>query len=152
MLFISSFRTESGAFSLAAYQKVFSTANTYELIWTTVWLAIVRVAIATVIGLFLAWVVTRTDTPGRGALEVLVWIKFFAPPLPMIVAWTLIAGKSGVLNAGLQQLGLISEPLFNVYSYAGIIWVSCMSLAAFIFLLAVPHSGPWMPVSRSLRV
>jgi len=32
MLFVSSFRTESGAFSLAAYQKVFSTPNTYELI------------------------------------------------------------------------------------------------------------------------
>jgi iron(III) transport system permease protein len=138
MLFIQSFRTESGQFTLTAYQKVFSTPSTYEMIWTTVWLAVVRVAVATVIGLFLAWVVTRTDTPGRNFLETLVWIKFFAPPLPMIVAWTLIAGKSGVLNAGLQQLGLISEPFFNVYSYAGIIWVSCMSLAAFIFLLAVP--------------
>jgi iron(III) transport system permease protein len=138
MLFVNSFRTDAGAFSIAAYQKVFSTPSTYEMIWTTVWLAIVRVGIATAIGLFLAWVVTRTDTPGRGVLEVLVWIKFFAPPLPMIVAWTLIAGKSGVLNAGLQQLGLITEPLFNIYSYAGIIWVSCMSLAAFIFLLTVP--------------
>ncbi len=138
MLFVSSFRTESGAFTFSAYQKVFSTPSTYELIWTTVWLAVVRVSIATVIGLFLAWVVTRTDTPGRGVLEALVWIKFFAPPLPMIVAWTLIGGKSGVLNVGLQQLGIISEPLFNVYSHAGIIWVSCMSLAAFIFLLAVP--------------
>jgi iron(III) transport system permease protein len=138
MLFVSSLRDESGALSLTAYQKVFSSRSTYEMIWTTVWLAVVRVAIATVVGLFLAWVVTRTDTPGRGLLEGLVWIKFFAPPLPMIVAWTLIAGKSGILNAGLQQLGLISEPFFNVYSYAGIIWVSCMSLSAFIFLLTVP--------------
>lgn len=138
ILFISSLRTESGALSFAAYQKVFSQRTTYELLWTTVWLAAVRVALATIVGIFLAWVVTRTDTPGRGIIEVLVWIKFFAPPLPMIVAWALIGGKSGVINSTLQNLGWISEPLFNVYSYGGIIWVSTLSLAAFIFLLAVP--------------
>jgi len=143
MLFWASVHTggpndPTSTFTLDNYQKVFSTPSTYELIWTTTWLAVVRVALAAVIGIFLAWVVTRTDTPWRRGIEVLVWIKFFAPPLPILVAWALLAGKNGLLNAILQQLGVISEPLFNVYSYAGIIWVSIINLAALMFLLTVP--------------
>jgi ABC-type Fe3+ transport system permease subunit len=138
MLFVASIRDPAGALSVEAYARVFSAPSTYELIWTTIWLAAVRVMLASVIGVFLAWVVTRTDTPWRGAIETLVWIKFFAPPLPMIVAWTLLAGKSGLLNTWLQQLGLADEPVFNIYSYWGIIWVSTLSLAAFICLISVP--------------
>src|SRR5438874_2465163 len=43
MLFLSSFRTGADgqpvAFSLDSYARVFSSAATYQLIWTTVWLA-----------------------------------------------------------------------------------------------------------------
>lgn len=143
ILFLASFRSggpndASSTFTVANYVKVFSSASTYELIWTTVWLAAVRVGLAAAIGIFLAWVVTRTDTPWRGGIEVLVWIKFFAPPLPILVAWALLAGKNGLLNVMLQQLPFIQGPIFNVYSYAGIIWVSMINLAALIFLLTVP--------------
>lgn len=138
MLFWASIRNDAGELTLASYQKVFSTPSTYELIWTTVWLAAVRVALAAVIGVFLAWVVTRTDTPWRGGIEALVWIKFFAPPLPMIVAWTLVGGKTGVINTLLQNVGLATGPVVNIHTYGGIIWVSTLSLAAFIFLLTVP--------------
>jgi iron(III) transport system permease protein len=83
MLFVASIRDPAGVFSVEAYARVFSSTSTYELIWTTIWLAAVRVVLASLIGVFLAWVVTRTDTPWRGGIETLVWIKFFAPPLPM---------------------------------------------------------------------
>src|SRR5258708_375233 len=59
MLLLSSFRTgadgQAVQFSVDSYTRVFSSPATYQLIWTTVWLAAVRVALATVIGLFLAW-------------------------------------------------------------------------------------------------
>src|SRR4051812_29038682 len=64
--------------------------------------------------------------------------KFFAPPLPILAELPLLADKSGQLNAMLQRLGIISEPFFNIYSYAGIIWVSIINLAALMFLLTVP--------------
>jgi len=140
-LFISSFKSGPEAdavFTINNYVRAFTNPTTYELLWTTVSLAALRVAIALVIGIFLAWVVTRTDTPGRRLIEVLIWIKFFTPPLPMIVAWILIAGKTGLLNTALQDLGLISEPLFNITSYWGIVFISTLQFAAFIFLLVMP--------------
>jgi iron(III) transport system permease protein len=140
-LFVSSFKasTDPGAaFTLTNYIKAFSNPATYDLLWTTVSLAALRVAIALVIGIFLAWVVTRTDTPGRKFIEVLIWIKFFTPPLPMIVAWILIAGRTGLLNTALQDLGLIQQPFFNVTSYGGIVFISTLQFTAFIFLLIAP--------------
>jgi iron(III) transport system permease protein len=140
-LFISSFKSGPEAdavFTINNYVRAFTNPSTYELLWTTVSLAALRVAIAMVIGIFLAWVVTRTDTPGRRLIEVLIWIKFFTPPLPMIVAWILIAGKTGLLNTALQDLGLISEPFFNITSYWGIVFISTLQFAAFIFLLVMP--------------
>src|SRR5262245_39994295 len=85
-LFLASLRGEAdaaAAFSLESYQRVFASPTTYELIWTTVWLAAARVALACLVGVFLAWLVARTDMPWRQGIEVLVWIKFFSPPLPM---------------------------------------------------------------------
>src|SRR4051812_30843166 len=139
MLLWSSVRGDPAAgLSLASYQKVFSSAETYQLIWTTAWLAAVRTAIAAVIGVFLAWVVTRTDTPWRSGIEILVWIGFFTPPLPILVSWVLLAGRVGIFNTLLQMLPFVKGPIFDVYSYAGIIWVSSLREAALIFLLTAP--------------
>jgi iron(III) transport system permease protein len=124
--------------SLASYQKVFSSPETYQLVWTTLWLAIVRTAIGAAIGIFLAWVVTRTDTPWRSGIEVLVWIGFFTPPLPILVSWVLLAGRVGILNNLLGMLPFVNGPVFDVYSYAGIIWASSLREAALIFLLTAP--------------
>ena len=124
--------------TLASYQKVFSSPETYQLVWTTLWLATVRVAIGAVVGIFLAWVVTRTDTPWRGGIEVLVWIGFFTPPLPILVSWVLLAGRVGILNNLLGMLPFVKGPVFDVYSYGGIIWASSLREAALIFLLTAP--------------
>ncbi|MEK7216032.1 MAG: iron ABC transporter permease, partial [Chloroflexota bacterium] len=131
VLFASSFLAD-GALTLSAYQKAFSSPETFQLIWTTLWLALVRVGLGAALGILLAWLIARTDLPGRGAIEVLIWIELFAPPLPMLLAWVLIAGKGGLVNALLQQ------PLLDVYSYGGIVWVSSLGVAAFICLTTLP--------------
>jgi iron(III) transport system permease protein len=142
MLFLASFRGgeegQAAAITLANYQRIFGSLATYELIWTTIWLATVRVALACCVGVVLAWLVARTDMPWRQGIEVLVWIKFFSPPLPMVVAWILLAGKTGVLNSLLANLPFVQGPVFDVYSYWGIVFVSALQLSAFIFLLTVP--------------
>ena len=55
MLFSAGLQSGTGAWTFAAYQKVFSAAATYQVIGTTVWLAIVRVTIGACIGILLAW-------------------------------------------------------------------------------------------------
>lgn len=138
LLFLASFQTAEGGFTLSNYARMFSEKVTWGQIWTTMWLATLRCILATALGVFLAWVVTRTDTPWRGAISFMIWLGYFAPTLPLLLAWVLIAGRVGLLNAGLQHYGLIELPLFDIYSYAGIVWVSTLNLAALVFILIEP--------------
>ncbi len=90
-------------------------------------------------GIFLAWVVTRTDTPFRRGLEVLIWLKLFLPYQPAVIAWILLASpKAGLINQFLKQVLPFDVPPINIYSYGGIIWVSVLGWSALVFLLIVP--------------
>ncbi|MBF8264666.1 MAG: iron ABC transporter permease [Dehalococcoidia bacterium] len=128
-----------GAFTIDGYVRAYSSSETYNALWVTVWLSIVRVILAGAIALFLAWVVARTDTPIRKVLEFLVWLQIFLPLLPRVVAWTLLAGPQiGFLNKAAQALLHIEKPIFDIYSYGGIIWVSIFPLSTIIFMLITP--------------
>ena len=86
----------------------------------------------------LAWIVTRTDTPFRGLLELLITLPFFIPGLLEAIAWIeLLSPNAGTLNVWLKStLGLQQSPL-NIYSLGGMIWVMALGSTSFIFLLVV---------------
>jgi iron(III) transport system permease protein len=98
----------------------------------------VRQSIALVIGVLLSWLIARTDLPWKKGLEFMFWISFFLPPLPVALGWILLLdGKFGLLNQWLHNLSIVSGPIFNIYSYWGIVWVHMTtSLGVKVLLLA----------------
>src|SRR5262245_19511485 len=81
---------EPGTFNLDGYRAMLSTANARVLL-NTVGLSLVKTALAMVLALFMAWIVARTDTPGRGTLEVLITLPFYIPPILTAMAWGMLA-------------------------------------------------------------
>src|SRR5713101_1845593 len=82
---------------------------------------------AIVIGFTLAWILTRTNVPGRDKLERL-----------MELAWAVIAGpKSGFVNQLWKGAGG-SGDLVDVYTYFGIAWVMALfeGTVAFVMIAA----------------
>lgn len=93
--------------------------------------------IATVVGVTLAWLVARTDVPFRRGLEALSIMPFFLSPLIGSVAWTYLGDpRMGLLNKALITIGLTQEPLINIHSYAGIIFVLGLFLVPFVVVLS----------------
>lgn len=144
MVFFGSLKTAGplvpSPFSLQGYQDAFASAMTYKTLLTTAWLAIVRAFLCLAVAVALAWIVTRTDTPGRKYLEVAVWMAFFLPFQPYIIAWILLAGgRAAILNSLLMDIfpSLESAPL-DIFSYGGIIFVSVVKVSALVFLLITP--------------
>ena len=126
-------------FSLQGYQAAFNEIGNYKVLWTTVWLSALRTILAMVLAIFFAWVVTRTDTPWRGGLEIAIWMIFLSLPLlPTTVAWTLLAGPKGFLNQALMALLGLENPPLNIYSYGGIIWVSVSFWVSIAFIIITP--------------
>src|SRR4030095_8358204 len=127
-----------GTLTLNNYITAYTSLETYQVLFTTVLLIGAKTLLAVVLATTLAWIVTRTDTPFRGTLEVLATLPFFVPGLLEAIAWImLLSPNTGTINVFLRNtLGLEGAP-FNIYSLGGMIWVMSLGSTAFIFLLVV---------------
>jgi iron(III) transport system permease protein len=142
MLVFGSFRTDApyraSDFTLRGYADIVADPSIIQVLWTSLWLALVRTAGAVGIAVFLAWVVHRTDTPGREALDALLHFRFFIPHIPIILAWILLGSKKGFLNSfATDILGLPQGP-FDVFSYAGIILTGILGWSSFLYVFISP--------------
>lgn len=131
--------SDPASFSLQGYKTAYGDPDTWDVLWTTIWLGIARSLLSVAMGMFLAWVVTRTNTPWKRALEVLIWLQFFCPYLPMTMSWVLLgAPRVGFLNQFLVWLLPIDKGFIDIYSYWGIIWVSSAHWASVAFFIITP--------------
>ena len=142
MLLFGSFWTArpgfEGSLTLDHYIKAYSDPSTYRVFGTTLLLMGAKTIIAVVIAVTMAWIVTRTDTPFRGTLEVLLTVPIFIPGLLEAIGWILLLSpNTGVLNVFLRNLFGLSESPFNIYSMGGMLWVLSVGSTSFIFLLMV---------------
>ncbi|HEV8014489.1 MAG TPA: ABC transporter permease subunit [Stellaceae bacterium] len=102
--------------------------NLRSAIVNTLTLTATRQAIAFVAAIALAWLLARTNLPGRDWLEFGFWICFFLPTLPVLVGWIfLLDGHSGLINRLVVALGWAAEPPFEIYSWWGIVFVHLMT-------------------------
>ena len=89
----------------------------------TILLAVTRQAIALVVGVLVAWLLARTDLPGRHWLEFAFWIAVFLPTLTVTLGWIMVFdGFNGLANRLVEYLLGVKGP-FDIFSWWGIIWV-----------------------------
>src|SRR5262249_9642767 len=143
LMFVGSFETNRPGqplvWGLDAWRTAFADPTLLGALGNTFSLAAIRTAIVTVVAIFFAWVVTRTDTPCRGAIEFTLWLGFFFPQLPLPLGWILMLDPQyGVLNTFLKDLFGLAESPLDVYSYWGIVWTHLAYGTSIRFLLITP--------------
>ena len=142
LMILNSFQTarpgQPIVWGLDGWVKAFSTPGIVKAMTNTFTLAITRQAIALLIGAFFAWLIARTDIPMKGTLEFFFWLSFFLPSLPETMGWILLLDpKYGLLNQALMGLGF-SQPLFNIYSFWGIVWAHMGGSVSIKVMLLAP--------------
>ncbi|MPZ62028.1 MAG: ABC transporter permease subunit [Propionibacteriales bacterium] len=96
--------------------------------------ALTVVTVATI----LAWLVERTNTPGRRAVYALLIISFAVPTFIQGMGWLLFLGPgTGLFNSVVQGL-TGSDFEFPIYTMGSMIFVQAMTMLPVIFLLIVP--------------
>jgi iron(III) transport system permease protein len=143
LMILNSFQTarpgQPIVWGMEGWIKAFSTPGIVKAMTNTFTLAITRQAIALLIGAFFAWLVARTDIPMKGTLEFFFWLSFFLPALPETMGWILLLDpKYGLLNQGLINLGVVGQPLFNIYSFWGIVWAHMGGTVSVKVMLLAP--------------
>ena len=126
--------------NLVNYMRVFSDKDIMPMLSNSVVYAAGSALLGTVVGALLAWIVARTNTPGKTLVELMPLYPILMPTIMKNIAWILLlAPKSGILNGMLQQFLGIETLVFNAFSMAGMIWVfglACVPLG-YLFLLPV---------------
>ena len=127
----------AGTFNLDGYAALASDENVAALV-NTVAISLIKTVLSVALAILLAWIVARTDTPGRGVLEVLITLPFFIPPILTATAWAMLGNAQvGTINLVWKALTGLETPLVDVYSYGGVIWHMMQYSTPFIFLLVV---------------
>lgn len=114
---------EETVFNLHAWKLALSDPVMISALWNTFTVTLARQVIAIPIAIFLAWILARTDIPGRSWLEFLFWLGYFLPPLPVTMGWILLLDPEyGLFNRWLSLLPFVEKGPFNIYSFWGIVW------------------------------
>jgi len=123
-------------FGLKNYVAIFD--EDINVLFNTLIIAVMATIMAILIGFTLAWILTRTNVPGREFLERLMELPYYMTPLVGALAWSVIAGpKSGFVNQIWKAWGGKGD-VVDVYGYFGIAWIMALfeGTVAFVMISA----------------
>ncbi len=92
---------------------------------------------ATMLGTGLAWLVARTDLPGRNTFRTAFVLPFMIPPFIGALAWLQILGPVGYLSKLYMALTGASEPLWDIYGPTGIVLVMILHEYPTVFIIVL---------------
>jgi len=121
-----------GFFTRVLYTRIYFQALANSLVLGA-WVGLFSI----LIGLPLAWAVTRTDLPARGFVKLTATLAYLSPPFLLAIAYVnLLSPRAGVINTLLRQAFPSHDLTFNIFSMAGLVLVTVSHTFPFVYLLA----------------
>src|SRR3954462_7056238 len=128
--------SQPAVFTLGNYKEAYGSGETLRLFWNSVRYAAGTSIFSFMVGTGLAWMNERTNTPFKNLFYALSIIPLIIPSILFTVAWILLASpKIGILNLVLKNWLGFDNPLFDIYSMGGMIWVDGLHYSPMAFLL-----------------
>lgn len=126
-----------GHFDLSMIKKVIIDVDNVGAMWNTIKVAAGATIIGTLMGLFFAWLLGRSDVPTKGLMKAMFTIPYMFPPFFGAMAWDLMLNsRRGYINKWIfDTFGIRS--LFNINSIGGIIFVECCYYFPFVYMQVV---------------
>ena len=124
-------------FSLANFQEIVGKRGNYRAFQHSLEVATLSTIVSTIIGTFLAWLIARTDMPGRSFFRTAFVLPFIIPPFIGAIAWLQILGPYGYISRFLMDLTHSAKPLFNIYGRPGIVLVMILHGYPLVYLTAL---------------
>ena len=122
------------------YLDIYIDPATYQLILNTLFFGAGAILVGFVFAIPLAWLVERTNAPGRHWMYALILVPMALPPMIAALGWErLLDPRIGVINLVLRaMLGMEGDGPLNVYTLYGMSFVMGLSMVPTVFLMLVP--------------
>lgn len=135
LLYYAVFDTEGNA-TLANFGALISDPTVRRAFGIAILMALGVGALATLVATPMAWLVARTDVPGRGVIRALVLASFVTPPFLGAIAWEILAApNSGILNDLYRRVTGSDGALLNIYTFQGLVFAIACYTFPYVFTL-----------------
>ena len=102
-------------FTLANFQKYFTTSYTLNALWHSLYVSFATTIIVTIIIFFYAYAMTRTTIAGKPFFRNVIMMPLVAPSIVQALALIYLFGRNGLITAHLLKTD------WNIYGATGII-------------------------------
>ena len=145
-IIINAFKsTKVEGFTMANFQKFFQKKYYYGALKNSVSVSVVPSLFAIILGVPMAYLMTRYNVWGKKVWHVLAILSLMSPPFLGAYAWIMMFGRAGSVTTFLKQYG-ISIP--TIYGFGGISTVLTLKLYPYIYMYT---SGAMESIDSSLE-
>jgi iron(III) transport system permease protein len=124
LLFEFSILTPKGELTIQNYVEVFTRKGLIEALMNSLMLGFFVPLGCLVLGLPMAWMVSRTNMPGKLFVRAFAGIAFVIPSFIGSIGWIfLLAPNSGQLNKLFRAWFDVDFPLFDIFTIEGLIFI-----------------------------
>ena len=141
----SIFSSKVDGVTLYNFQRFFSKPYYYRSLLRSLVVCSCTMVFAAVLGVFIAYVMTRYNVPGKNILHILIIMSLMSPPFIGAYSWIVLLGRNGLLAKLMSSIGL-SAP--TIYGRNGIIFVFTLHLFPYVYLYT---SGAMNSIDSSLE-
>src|ERR1700756_309012 len=135
-LVIYAFADKQGHPTLGNFVTLFTDPSFVDPLISTLILSFSVSALCCVVAAPLGWLAARTDMPLSRTLRTLVMASLVTPPFVGAVAWEMLAApNSGLLNQLWRDVTGAEDPLFDIYTMEGLIFVMACYTFPYVFIL-----------------
>ena len=132
-------------FTLANFQKFFQKKYYYGALKNSVMISVVPSIFAVLLGVPMAYLMTRYNVWGKKVWHVLAILSLMSPPFLGAYAWIMMFGRAGSVTVFLKNFG-ITIP--TIYGFGGISTVLTLKLYPYIYMYT---SGAMESIDSSLE-
>lgn len=129
---------ETPTLSLQNFTALVSDPRFRDAVLNTLICGLGATIFSTLLGFSLAWIVSRTDLPGRSWFEVGNLIPFFLSPYVGAEAWIALASpNSGLLQRLATDYAGLSFRGVNIFSLGGVVFVLSIFYTPYVYLMII---------------
>ncbi len=136
--FFAKATTGKWALDLSVFKAQLTDTKNLGAMWNTIKIAFWTTVAGTIMGVFYAWLLGRSDIPAKGLMKALFNIPYMFPPFLGAMAWDmLLNGRGGYLNRFLMTAFHLESAPININSIWGIVFVEVSYYFPFVFMQVV---------------
>lgn len=106
---------------LGNYTQLLTSDSLARILWTTLRVCVICTVISVVLGYSIAYAMVHAADGARNRMLSLLLVSFWISVLVRTFSWLMLLGRNGVVNTGLESLGIISQPIAFMRNELGVL-------------------------------